>query len=78
MCMFVDNNCKAFHIFLAFTVKQICSPVLKVHVEFQLIRYPYHIRILKFVEGTSRQILTHHSLKFDILSKMIKPIAFTH
>lgn len=42
-------------------------------MEFQLIRYPYHIRILKFVEGTSRQILTHHSLKFDILSKMIKP-----
>lgn len=74
MCMFVDNNCKAFHIFLAFTVVLI----LNVHVEFQLIRYPYHIRILKFVEGTSRQILTHHSLKFDILSKMIKPIAFTH
>lgn len=74
MCMFVDNNCRAFHIFLAFTVKQI----LNVHVEFQLIRYPYHIRFLKFVEGTSRQILTHHSLKFDKLSKMIKPIAFTH
>lgn len=27
--MFVDNNCKAFHIFLAFTVKQICSPDFK-------------------------------------------------